>query len=131
MEAMIPEVAAVIAAAEAYVDNSGSRTELIQAVEALREQRNRPAGQTAKEEQDRTWGEVVVDDEILSVKTGRWYEVTRSVMNHETGIVKVNVKGNPNPITRPASDLVRLRRGTSGDAVDSFELLWSWVVAGK
>lgn len=77
------------------------------------------------EEQDRTWGEVAEGDEILSVKTGKWYPVSRTVVDDKAGTVKINIKNNPKPITRPVGDPVRLRRGMSGEAVDTFMILWS------
>lgn len=132
---MIPEHAAVVAAAEAMVDNgwSGGAAEhdaalraLTEAVEALRMRRSRPAGQPTYEEQDRTWGEVVIGDEILSEKTGKWYEVIRSVVDERAGTIKVNIKNVPHkPIIRPIGDPVKLKRGVSGDAADLFQLLWS------
>lgn len=125
---MIPEVAAVIAAAEAYVDSDSSvdqHNALFDAVTALRKRQQRPASPRT-EETSRTWGEVVDGDEILSVKTGRWYEVTGTVLLDDGVTVKVNIRQAPHkPILRPASDPVMVKRGITGDAVDLFQVLWS------
>lgn len=132
---MIPEVAAVVAAAESMVDNGwtgGAKQHddalrnLTEAVEALRMRKSRPVGAVTYEEQSRLWGEVVEGDEILSAKTGRWYEVIRTVTNEKDGTIKVNIKNAPHkPIIRSVNDPVRVKRGITGDAVDLFQLLWS------
>lgn len=125
---MIPEVAAVVAAAEMLVDTPGvvpPDGELARAVEALRMRRTRAAGSPTYEETDRTWGEVTAGDEILSVKTQKWYEVSSSVTDDRSGKVKVHIKGSPKPILRELTDPVRVKRGVLGDAADMFQLLWS------
>lgn len=128
---MIPEVGAVIVAAKAVVDSMAGfspRAEAIQAlteaVEALAIRETRAAGGPTYEETDRTWSEVVVQDEILSEKTGKWYEVTASGLASE-GKMKVSIKGSTKPILRTPGDPVRVKRGVMGDAVDTFQLLWS------
>lgn len=125
---VIPEAAAVIAAAEAFVDNGGPsfNAALTEAVEAFRMRRSRPVGAVTYEEQNRVWGEVVEGDEILSAKTNRWYEVIRTVVNERDSTIKVSIKNAPHkPIIRPIGDPVRVKRGVAGDAVDLFQLLWS------
>lgn len=132
---MIPEVAAVVEAALALVADphsgistrEGTGLELTRAVEAYKIRASRPAGAVTYEEQDRTWGEVVAGDEILSAKTGRFYEVFRSVLSPDGKSIKVNIKGAgaAKPIIRPVGDPVRLKRGISGDAVDLFQVLFS------
>jgi hypothetical protein len=124
---MIPEVAEVVAAAKAYAHSGqdvGGRGRLLAAVDALEIRESRAAGGPTYEEEDREWGEVVVGDEILSVKTNRWYEVTRTVTDG-TGKVKVNIKGAPQPIVRKITDPVKVKRGVLGDAADLFTILWS------
>jgi hypothetical protein len=125
---MIPEVAAVLEAAIRMVDGPdrlGAVGELTKAVEAYKIRASRPAGAVTYEETDRTWGEVVVQDEILSEKTGRWYEVTRSVTSPDGTSIKLNIKGSAKPIIRPVGDPVKVKRGVLGDAADTLELLWS------
>jgi hypothetical protein len=128
---MIPEVGAVLVAAKAVVDSMAGFTPraeamvaLTEAVEALAIRETRAAGGPTYEEQDRTWGEVVVQDEILSDKTGKWYEVTGSGLTKE-GKMKVSIKGSTKPILRDPVDPVRVKRGVMGDAADLFQLLWS------
>lgn len=133
---MIPEVAAVVEAAGAMVDACGAWTNglgpgdeypyraLVEAVEALRMRASRPVGAVTYEEQDRTWGEATAGDEILSTKTGRWYEVANSVRTPD-GNIKLNIKGSAKPIIRPVGDPVKIKRGVLGDAADTLELLWS------
>ena len=126
---MIPEVAAVVAAARASAAAEPGDIQawdaLAKAVDALliRETRAAGAGPTY-EETDRTWGEVVVGDEILSVKTRKWYEVTASVLTQE-GKMKVSIKGSTKPILRPPVDPVRVKRGVLGEATDLFQILFS------
>lgn len=133
---MIPEVAAVVAAAKAFIacpdradvqtSETGDALEALTiAVEALEIRETRPLGAVTYEEQDRTWGEVVVGDEILSTKTHKWYEVDRVTLDEKTGNTKVNIKGSSKPITRKMGDPVRVKRGELGDASDTFQLLWS------
>jgi hypothetical protein len=129
---MIPEVAAVVRAAKDLCsgggwtpDDSARRVALEEAVDALLVRESRPAGSVTHEETDRTWGEVVAQDEILSAKTNRWYEVTNSALNETAGTIKINIKGSPKPIIRPIGDPVRVKRGELGDAADLMTLLWS------
>ncbi|HET6262461.1 MAG TPA: hypothetical protein VFG99_09520 [Chloroflexia bacterium] len=125
---MIPEVAAVVEAARYLIKNTDviGRWEapLAEALAALDARSERPAGQSEMEEQDRTWDEVVTGDEILSVKTGRWYPVAATARTPE-GQARVMLKGSAKPITRAPADPVRLRRGVDGDAADLFMVLWS------
>lgn len=128
---MIPEVAAVVRTALAYVDSSLTSdtseewAALLEAVEAYRMRESRPAGAVTYEETDRTWGEVVTGDEILSAKTMRWYEVIRTVIDEKAGTIKLNIQGSPKPIIRPLSDPVKVKRGVMGDTADLFTILWS------
>lgn len=127
---MIPEVAALAAAAEAFcASQKGANWDeyqsLQEAVEALRIRRTRPAGPVTYEETEREWGEVTVGDEIFSVKTGRWYEVTRTVLDPKAGTIKLNITGSARPIVRAVAESVLVKRGVLGEAADSFQLLWS------
>lgn len=128
---MIPEVAAVVAAAKAWASGAGdpktNMATLMAAVDALTIRETRPAGQVTHEETDRTWGEVVTGDEILSAKTNRWYEVRNSVIDSTAGTIKVNIKGTIKPIIRPIADPVKVKRGVMGDAVDTLDLIWSGI----
>jgi hypothetical protein len=98
--------------------------ELYGAVDALLAERADPATPT---EQDITWGQVVVGDEIYSDKTRRWYEVTNTViLGSDTGRVKIHVKGLPEPIEPKLIAPVTVRRSEMGKAVDMFaSVLWS------
>ena len=134
---VIPEVAAVVAAAKDLVANHRSLIAdpalrpIVEAVEALAIRETRPAGQVTHEETERTWGDVVTGDEILSAKTGRWYEVRNSVIDAATGTIKINIKGNLKPIIRPLGDPVKVKRGIMGDAVDTLDILWSGVIISE
>lgn len=128
---MPPEVAAVVEAARHVADsyrgydgNGPAMAALITAVEALKMREDRPAGPTY-EEQDRTWGEVVAGDEVLSEKTRKWYEVTTTALDDATGKVKIRIKGAPKPIIRTPTEPVKLKRGIHGDAADLFAILFS------
>jgi hypothetical protein len=125
---MTPEAAAVLNAAEAFYaspDDPATRTRLDESVRALQERKARAAGTPTQEESDRPWAEVVVGDDILSAKTGKFYEVTYSVADLSTGKIKVGIKGNSKPILRNPQDMIRVKRGVLGDASDLLELLWS------
>lgn len=128
---MIPEVAAVLRAAEAYVDGDIDSddapyllNDLMVAVEALRIRRTRPAGAVTWEETERSWGEVVVGDEVFSDNTKRWHKVIHASLDAVTGKVILRIKGG-NQFTRTGADPVRVKRGVLGDANDLFQLLWS------
>lgn len=127
----MPEAGRVIDAARLVVSampGFSGQTEAIgalrDALEVLDARLASAGGEPTREEQDRTWGEVVAEDEILSVKTNRWYEVIRTVTDGK-GNVKVNIKGSPKQIVRSVTDPVRVRRGVSGEAMDILEVLWS------
>jgi hypothetical protein len=127
---MMPEAGRVIDAARLVVSALPGFTGRTEAIEALREAlaaldaKLANAGhEPTREEQERTWGEVVEGDEILSPKTNRWYEITRTVTNK--GRVKLNIKGSPKPIERDRTDRVQVRRGVTGESMDILEVLWS------
>jgi hypothetical protein len=126
---MMPEVGRVIDAVRAWASNgavsrAAETSNLMDALAALDAKLATAGGPPTREEQDRKWGEVVEGDEILSVKTNRWYEVSRSVTDGK-GNIKVNIKGAPKPIIRPVGEMTKIRRGVSGEAVDILEVLWS------
>lgn len=122
---MLPEAAAVIEAARAWrADASASSLPLLEALAALDAKLASAGGPASKVEQDRTWGEVVAGDEILSERTQKWYEVHTSVRTPE-GKMKVMIKKAPKPILRDVGDPVRVRRGVEGEAVDILEVLFS------
>jgi hypothetical protein len=97
---------------------------LEEAVLLLEAERADPA---TPKEQDITWGQVVVDDEIYSAKTGKWYKVTTTLaMIEKAGHVKVWATGLPKAIEPKAANPVRVRRGEMGKAVDVLaSVLWS------
>jgi hypothetical protein len=132
VDAVIPEVAAVVAAAKHVGDsyrghdgNGPAMVALLDALDALAIRETRAPDAVTYEEEDRTWGEVTVGDEILSVKTRKWHEVSRTVTDEKTAKIKVNIKGAPQPIVRGITDPVRVKRGVLGSAADTFTLLWS------
>lgn len=94
-----------------------------EAVAAL--EAERAAGGRVVTETIRTWSEVVEGDEIFSVKTRKWYEVTESGAMPE-GRWKIVAKGLPKPIRPVAAGDVTVRRGETGAVVDMFaSVLWS------
>jgi len=125
---MMPEAAAVIQAARYFLENADVigqwEAPLAEAVAALDAKLLTIGGPASKVEQDRTWGEVVAGDEILSTKTMKFYEVHTSVRQPDSKM-KVMIKGAPKPILRPVGDPVRVRRGVDGEAVDILEVLFS------
>jgi hypothetical protein len=125
----MPEAGAVIEAARRFLSgpldgSDGAVAAMEEAVAALDAKLASLGSEPSRTEQDRTWGEVVAGDEVLSVKTGKWYEVGTTVRTTE-GKAKIMIKGNPKPILRTPSDPVRLKRGVEGDAVDIVEVLFS------
>ena len=130
---MMPEAGAVIDAARAVwalqdYPTSGDMMDAVVALggalATLDAKLASAGGPPSKVEQDRTWGEVVAGDEILSAKTQRWYEIHTSVRTSD-GKMKVMIKGSSKPIVRPVTDPVRVRRGVDGEAVDILEVLFS------
>jgi len=134
---MTPGERVVLAAADAITDADGTINYLADfepleaAVQALRTERNgRPETELA--ELDITYGQVVEGDEILSVRVGKWYEVTAVVAlaggkvritMPKTGSVKLGRKPHHE---FDAANPVRVRRGVTGQAVDMFAtVLWS------
>lgn len=127
---MLPEAAAVIQAAREFIAGTldgadGAVAKLGLALDALDVKLERIGQEPSREEQDRTWGEVVAGDEILSAKTGRWYTVHTSVRMTAVPEMKVMIKGSAKPIQRPVGDPVRVRRGVEGESVDILEVLFS------
>jgi hypothetical protein len=128
---MMPEVGRVLDAARHVADsyrghdgNGPAMVLLIETLDALDAKLANVGGEPAYEEHERTWGELVAGDQILSTKTQRWYEVDRMVKDGK-GNVKINIKGNAKPIVRPVGDKTMVRRGVNGDAMDILETLWS------
>lgn len=126
---MMPEAAAVISAARRVVGLAHTRdpkalADLEQAVDALDAKLATIGGPPSKEVQDRKWGAVVAGDEILSAKTGKWYEVGTTVRTPE-GKMKVMIKGSPKPILRGTEEPVKVKRGVEGESVDILEVLFS------
>ncbi len=77
-----------------------------------------------KQEKPVPWGQVVESDEIYSTKTGKWYEVVRTVAA-PGGQVKVWTAASPKPFLRPAAEQTTVRRGPTGAAVDVFQIIFS------
>lgn len=72
------------------------------------------------------WGQVVEGDEILSVKTGRWYTVS-STSTSAAG-ARIRLTGVAKMLTRPVAEEVPAgthRRGATGAAVDLFIVAFS------
>jgi len=130
----MPEVGRVLDAARAlcrgatpwHYENADRLADLECALENLDARLNSAGSDPTKEIQDRVWGEVVEGDEILSDKTGKWYEVVRTVRSMDDATIKVNIKNVPHkPITRHVGAPVKLKRGVTGEAADVLEVLWS------
>lgn len=65
-----------------------------------------------------TWRRVVEGDEVWSVKTRKFYPVTRVSLGPAG--VKVLMQGIPKAVMRKPDDPVTVRRGATGQAVDVF-----------
>lgn len=76
----------------------------------------------ATTDQEKTFGDVSVDDQIKST-SGKWYKVTRTARDGSS--VRVWLEGVPKPLEKFTGQAVTLRRGESGAAVDTFTVLWS------
>ncbi len=127
---MNEDVARVVAAAREFLAQADviGRLEapLAEAVEALdaRDAATR-SGVARMEKQDRTWGEVVVGDEVYSGKTGKYYPVVSTKTNERTKTVQVMIQGSSKPIVRPVGEPTKIQRGVLGEGVDMFAILWS------
>lgn len=71
------------------------------------------------------WGLVVESDEIWSERTERWYVVSGSVRIKDTDTVKVFIGGRQAGPPKPIKEMVLVRRGPTGDAVDVLQLIFS------
>jgi hypothetical protein len=105
---------------------------LLEAVDTLLVERNGPA----LEVQEITWSQVVEGDQLyraangaaapVGAPGGRWMEVTRSGPLVQTGRMRINVKGIPQPIQPHADRMVVVKRGATGQAADVIcSLVWS------
>jgi len=92
--------------------------DLRQAVQALETERKTGPEQTI------AWGQVVESDHIWSDKTRKWYEVI-SARALENGRTRIEAKGLPKSITPESDKTVLVRRGTTGQVVDRWNVLWS------
>jgi len=110
-----PAERALIDAAKRYVPQLPS----IQAEHALKDALgalDRESAAREAEGRERTWGDVITNDEIYSAKTGRWYKVVST--NRQGDRVAIMAKGLPKIIKPLAADPVRIRRGDMGRAAD-------------
>lgn len=110
---------AVIVAARYLADTApvGSVVGLVNLQDALAALDVAEAPAEPGEPQEITWGEVVSQDEVLS-SNGRWYEVLE-IRTNTSGITTVRFKGLGKPFTKPAGDLVTVKRSDMGEAVDT------------
>lgn len=72
------------------------------------------------------YGQVVEGDEIKSVKTGKWYEVTSTSTTETTA--RIRLKGVGPVLIKPIADELPAgthRRGETGKAVDLFVVAFS------
>lgn len=122
----------VVEAARAWATSGreAATADLLNAVEALEIER---AGRTegARVEQDITWGQLVEGDEVWSDKARKWFPVRSASRHVGQPVVIVDLMNVPKLLHRPIGDPVRVRRGTTGEAVDIFaSVLWSGPRAG-
>lgn len=72
------------------------------------------------------WDQVVESDHIQNPRTGAWHEVTATVLSPTGAFVKIWVKGQAVALKpRPAAELTDVRRGTTGEVVDLFQVIFS------
>lgn len=79
-------------------------------------------------EEHRRWDQIVEGDEIWSDRARKWFTVRGTVVTSR-GTVKVFAKGIPTGFHRKASDTTPVRRGVTGDAVDTIQVIFSGQVA--
>jgi hypothetical protein len=132
---MTPAERVVVEAAVRWAadhDHEAANGQLLLAVDALLIERNGPA----LEVQEITWSQVVEGDQLyraangsaapVGAPGGRWMEVTRSGPLVQTGRMRINVKGIPQPIQPHADRTVVVKRGATGQAADVLcSLVWS------
>jgi hypothetical protein len=110
-----PAERAVIGLAIDHISTSGKAyDELARAVEILLAER----ATSEPDVSDRTWAEVVEGDEIFSAATQKWYPVIESRRQTEERMA-IMAKGLPKILKPLARASVRVRRGASGNAVDT------------
>lgn len=77
-----------------------------------------------------TWGQLVADDELWSVKAGKWFTVLEAknvpTPGNDVGETHVRLKGVGKPFVQPSNVTARVRRSAMGEAVDLFaSVIWS------
>jgi hypothetical protein len=121
-ELRVIEAARAWAAWQDALESDQAKT-LWDAVDALDAERK------AGVERDVPWSLVTTDDEVWSINTHKFDPVlfvqtaagrTRA---HLKGLGKP--KGSPLQISKPADEMVHVRRGGMGQAVDMISVLWS------
>lgn len=117
---MTPAEAGVIEAAIAWMDQASPLHDfapLSYAVEQLEAER--------AEWRPYTWGQLTEGDQVFSEKAGKWFEVVRVVRNDRDSMVTVSLKGMSKPVTKYLGQDCRVKRGSTGQAVDIVQVIFS------
>jgi len=71
------------------------------------------------------WSLVAESDEVYSTKLARWYTIRSVVASVDGTTVKIQREGVKGFNTVKSADTVRVRRGATGQAVDTFRVIFS------
>lgn len=131
---MTPAERVVVEAAVRWApdpEDDGASAMLMSAVDALLAERAGPQPETV----EITWGQVAEGDQIYRAPNGapvppgapgKWFEVTNAGPLAGTNRVRIRVKGIGKPIQPEAGKAVTVKRGATGQAVDTLgAVLWS------
>lgn len=131
---MTPAEHAVVEAAIQVVADAArgfypTSSELKAAVEALQAERAAAAAGGPAPEEDLTYGDAMIGDEIYSEITKKWYPVLQAVHGYKPGISRVFIKGIKKPVETSSTKPLKIRRGQMAKDVEAFTVLWSGLTA--
>lgn len=131
---MTPAEHAVVTAALAWhaareAQTMPRATELREAVQALQAERAAAAAGGPAPEEDLTYGDALIGDEIYSEKTKKWYPVLQVIHGYKPGLSRLFIKGLAKPVETSSTKPLKIRRGQMAKDVEHFAVLWSGLTA--
>lgn len=117
---MTPAESRVVEAAIAWMDQANPACPfppLSHAVEQLEAER--------AEGRAYTWGRLTEGDFVYAEKVCKWFEVMQVVRNDRDSTVTVSLKGMNKPVTKFLGQDCLVRRGSTGQAVDIVQVIFS------
>lgn len=72
-----------------------------------------------------TWGQLTEGDFVYAEKVCKWFEVIQVSRNDRDSTVTVSLKGMSKPVTKFLGQDCLVRRGSTGQAVDIVQVIFS------